>query len=126
MTVRGGGEEEEKRGFSSSFGWARSRRIIRDAQNANDGRGMEEVKKAGGSCGDAQSRAFVDERAQEGDALDGVADAEAASLPEDEEKEACGAEGTAIPEFSEVHRGTAAVLATEVLRFQCVQPQEEE
>src|SRR5712664_4082531 len=81
---------------------------------------------SGGLRGDAESCASVDQRAKEGDSLDGAADAQATRLPEDEGEGAGDAEGATFPEISEVHHGAAAVLAATVLRFQRVQTPEEE
>jgi len=75
---------------------------------------------------DAQPCASVDQRAEERHAIDSVADAEATRLPQNAEQGARATERAALAEVSEVPRGFAAVLATEVLRFQCVQPREEE
>ena len=81
---------------------------------------------SGGLRGDAESCASVDRRAKEGHAVDSVADAQATRLPEDEEERTRATEGAAFSEISEVHHGAATVLAAAVLRFQRVQPQEEE
>src|SRR6266403_4479422 len=80
---------------------------------------------SGGLRGDAKSCASVDQRAKEGHAVDSVADAQAARLPEDEERTRA-TEGATFSEVSEFHHGPATVLAAAVLRFQRVQPQEKE
>ena len=80
----------------------------------------------GGLRGDAESCASVDRRAKEGHAVDSVADAQATRLSEDEAEREGGAKGATFSEISEVHHRAAAVLAAAVLRFQRVQPQEEE
>ncbi len=81
---------------------------------------------SGGLRGDAESCASVDRRAKEGHAVDSVADAQATRLSEDEAEREGGAKGATFSEISEVHHRAAAVLAAAVLRFQRVQPQEEE
>ena len=80
----------------------------------------------GGLRGDAESCASVDRRAKEGHAVDSVADAQATRLSEDEAEREGGAKGATFSEISEVHHRAAAVLAAAVLRFQRIQPQEEE
>src|SRR5882672_777946 len=81
---------------------------------------------SGGLRGDAESCASVDRRAKEGHAVDSVADAQATRLSEDEAEREGGAKGATFSEISEVHHRAAAVLAAAVLRFQRIQPQEEE
>src|SRR6266404_3924195 len=65
---------------------------------------------SGGLRGDAKSCAAVDQRAKEGHAVDSVAVAQAARLPEDEEERTRASEGATFSEVSEVHHGAATEI----------------
>src|SRR5437667_793725 len=72
----------------------------------------------GGLCVDAESRAPFDQRTEKGNAFDGVADAQAAGVPETAEDQTGSAESTRETCVSRIHRGIVAILAAAVLRFQ--------
>src|SRR5712664_2265556 len=80
----------------------------------------------GGICGDAQPRAFVDERAEKGHSLDRAANAEAARFPETAKKEKPCAKGTTAHSVPEIRERPAELLAAAILRFQRVQREEAE
>ncbi len=79
-----------------------------------------------GLCGDAGACASLDERAAAGNALDGAAEAEATCGAETAKAPKAGERGADAIAFCGDRRTAGSVLASAVLRFQCVQPRKEE
>jgi len=77
-------------------------------------------------CGDAGTCTPLDERAAAGNALDSAAQVEAARGAETAEAAKAVVRGADAIAFCGDGRTAAGILAGAVLRFQCVQPREEE
>ena len=77
-------------------------------------------------CGDAGACASLDERAAAGNAVDGAAEAEATCGAETAKAPKAGERGADAIAFCGDRRTAGSVLASAVLRFQCVQPRKEE